>query len=182
MKSGFVFATILTAGVLATPMQAAEIDACKYLVVADLARDPYAIAAELRSQGRTRGFIVVDSASEIPPAESFKACVMIADWLGDTTSGELALQVRDGASRTPVALLRVAALNWWGLERTVRGGVTRLFDQLQYTGFKEEAYKVRMDRLYPPRPKLAVTEAEIAARPAEGIEGIWTDREEQYRL
>lgn len=46
---------------VAGSVSAAEIDACKYLLVSNLAEDPYEIVAELRAQGRTRGFIVITS-------------------------------------------------------------------------------------------------------------------------
>lgn len=40
-----------------------------------------------------------------------------------------------------------------------------------------------MERLYPTRPKLSITEAEIKEKETGGrIEGIWTDPEDRYRL
>ncbi|MGE0446184.1 MAG: hypothetical protein AB7P99_13225 [Vicinamibacterales bacterium] len=168
------------------PSVAAEIDACKYIVVTEQARDRYGIAEEVRRQAAAAGFIVVTNTRAVPDADTFKACVMTADWFGDTTSGEVVLQVMDAVTGTPVALARAGGLNWFGIPTTVRKHLERSFEQLGYTGFDEQVYRDRMNRLYPPRPRIAVTEAEVQRRAPRygvpGIEGIWGDAEQQYRL
>jgi len=65
----------------------------------------------------------------------------------------------------------------------VRALVGKIYDQLGYTGYSEEAYQERMQREYPPRPKLAVTEDQIRkSEPKNHIEGIWTESRNQYQL
>jgi hypothetical protein len=185
MKTGLrvAFAVVTVVTALATPAGAADIDACKYVAVTELARDPYGVAEEVRREAAARGFILIMDAKAVPPEDMFKACVITADWLGaaNAATGELVLQVMDAVTGTPVAVTRQRGINWWSIDKTVKNRLTQVFEKLGYTGFKEEAYRARMERLYPPRPKMLVTEAEVAGR-TQGIEGVWTDRDEQYRL
>jgi hypothetical protein len=160
---------------------AAEIDACKYVVVTEQLRDRYGIAEEVRRQAAAAGFIVVMNTRAVPDADAFTACVMTADWFGDTTSGEVVLQVMDAVTGTPVAVARASGLNWFGIPTTVKKHLERSFRDLGYTGFNEQTYRARMERLYPPRPKMALTEAQMAGR-SQGIEGVWADLDQQYRL
>jgi hypothetical protein len=162
---------------------AAEIDACKYLLVTELAEDPYGIVNELRTQARARGFIVVTSPSEVPDADVFKSCVIVGGWLGGAVSGQLALRALDAVSGAPIAAANIAATNWWGIGRTVRGAVTDVYRQLGFTAYSEDVYQARIQRLYPPRPKVSITEVEVRQRTLrDRLEGIWSDRGEEYRL
>ena len=161
---------------------AADIDACKYVVVTPLARDRFRVVNHMREQAAALGFLVIEEAADAPPADTFRVCVVTADWLGDETSGELAMQVMDAVTGTPIAVARVRRMNWFGTNATVRNGIRDLFEAIGYTGYSEEAYRARMERLYPPRPKIAPDEAERAAANRVGITGIWSDPDEQYRL
>jgi hypothetical protein len=176
-------ATALAMLLLAGPAAAAEIDACKYLLVSDLAEDPNHIVDELRAQGLARGFTMITSPSEVPRADEFRSCVMVGSWVSGITSGQLAIRVVDAVTGAPIAGATLSATNWWGLDRTMRGAVAEIYRVLGYTGYDEAIYRTRMDRLYPSRPTLAITEAEVMERPVrDGIEGIWSDAEDQYRL
>lgn len=179
-------ATALTILLLAGPVsaaEAAEIDACKYLLVSDLAEDPYGIVKALRTQGREQGFIIVINPSEVPDADAFRSCLMVGDWLGDSLTGRLAIRVVDALTGAPIAGATIAGTNWWGIGRTLRLAAVEIYRQLGYSGYREEAYKARIERLYPPRPRVSITEADVVERAVrDHVEGIWTDREDQYRL
>lgn len=176
-------AVVLPSLLLAGSVSAAEIDACKYLLVADLAEDPYGIVSELRSQGREQHFIVVINPSEVPDSDAFRSCLMVGDWLGGALAGRLSIRVVDALTGAPIAGATIAGTNWWGIGRTVRVAVAEIYGQLGYTGYNEEAYQARIRRLYPPRPTVSITEAEVLERTArDRVEGIWTDRQDQYRL
>ena len=141
------------------------------------------IVIELRTQARARGFIVVTSPSEVPDADAFKSCVIVGGWLGGAVSGQLALRAVDAVSGAPIASANIAATNWWGISRTVRGAVVDIFRQLGFTGYSEDVYQARIRRLYPSRPKVSVTEVEVRQRTlGDRLEGIWSDRGEEYRL
>lgn len=176
-------AAALTILLLAGSVSAAEIDACKYLRVSDLAEDPYGIVNALRTQGREQGFTVVISPSEVPDADAFKSCLMVGDWLGGPLAGRLAIRVVDALTGAPIAGATIAGTNWWGIGRTLRLAAAEIYRQLGYSGYQEEAYQTRIQRLYPPRPTVSITEADVVERAArDRVEGIWTDREDQYRL
>ena len=176
-------ATALTILLLAGSASAAEIDACKYLLVSDLAEDPYGIVNALRTQGREQGFIIVINPSEVPDADAFRSCLMVGDWLGGPFVGRLAIRVADALTGAPIAGATIAGTNWWGIGRTMRLAAAEIYRQLGYSGYKEETYRARIQRLYPPRPTVSITEAEVLARPlGDQVEGIWTDREDLYRL
>lgn len=176
-------ATALTILLLAGSVSAAEIDACKYLLVSDLAEDPYGIVNALRTQGREQGFIIVINPSEVPDADAFKSCLMVGDWLGGVSVGRLAIRVVDTLTGAPIAGATIAGTNWWGIGRTTRLAVAEIYRQLGYSGYQEEAYQARIQRLYPPRPRVSITEADVVQRAVrDHVEGIWTDREDQYRL
>jgi hypothetical protein len=165
------------------PAAAGEIDACKYLLVSEITPDPYDVTSALREQGKAHGFMVVTAPSEIPDADQFRTCVMVGRWLGGAISGQLAIRVVDSASGAPIAAASINATNWWGIGHTVRGGIDEIYRQVGYTGYKEDVYNARMQRLYPPRPKIALTEDQVRAKtPGTPIEGIWTDAGDQYRL
>lgn len=176
-------AAALTILLLAGSVSAAEIDACKYLLVSDLAEDPYGIVNALRTQGREQGFIIVINPSEVPDADAFKSCVMVGDWLGGPWAGRLAIRIVDALTGAPIAGATIGGTNWWGIGRTVRLAAAEIYRQLGYSGYQEEAYQARIQRLYPPRPTVSITEAEVVERAVrDHVEGIWTDREDQYRL
>ena len=185
MRASTTALTILlvTASVPVARIDAAEMDACKYLLVSSLADDQHGLVNELRAQARARGFIVVTAQSEVPDVDAFRSCVMVERWLDGPWFGQLAIQVFDAVSGAPIATANIASTNWWGIGRTVRASVTEIYRQFGFTGFKEEAYQARIQRLYPPRPTFPITEAEVMERtPRDAVEGIWSDRADQYRL
>jgi S1-C subfamily serine protease len=167
---------------LALSAVAAEINACKYLVVNDFASDPYGIAKELRAQGKARGFAVALSVSDIPPTDLSKTCVLTGSWSANGFGGNLAMRVID-ASDSLVAEAAAGATAWVNASLTVRAAVSKIYKQLGYTGYNEDVYRQRIEREYPSRPKVAVTEAEIKkSEPRSHVEGIWSDDQDRYRL
>lgn len=170
----FLFAASVVAG---------EINACKYLVVTDFTNDPYGIAKELRAQAVAKGFVVVSSASDVPPGDLLKTCVMTGSWSAGGFGGQLAMRVVDATSGALIAEAVTGATNWWNVKRTVRGAVAKIYSQLGYTGFDENISRQRIQREYPSRPKLAITEEDIKkSEPRNRVEGIWSDAQDQYRL
>jgi len=166
----------------AAPAVAGEINACKYLVVTDFTNDPYGIAKELRTQASAKGFVVVSTAAALSPVDLLKACVMSGSWSAAGFGGQLAMRVVD-ASGELIAEAATGATNWWNVKRTVRGAVAKIYSQLGYTGYSEEVNRQRIQREYPQRPKLAVTEVEIKKSETRNpVEGIWSDTQDQYRL
>jgi len=162
---------------------AGEIDACKYLIVTDFTQDPYGIAKELRVQGRARGFVVVSTMTEVRPADVLRTCVMKGSWSAGLSSGQLTIRVSDAVSGTLIAEASGGATNWWGVERAVREGVSKIYTQLKYNGYNQEVYQQKILRLYPLRPMVFVTEAELKGKERHSeIQGIWTDQQDQYRL
>jgi hypothetical protein len=163
---------------------AADIDACKYMVIPELSDDRWSLASVLRDRGQALGLITLVDRKEVPANEEFKACVMTGRWLGSSVyTGILAVQVSDLVTGVPIAATELGGTNWVGMERTVKTAAENIFRRLQFTGFKESAYQARLQRLFPTRPKLQVTEAEArAAAAGSAIEGIWADRDKQYRL
>jgi hypothetical protein len=177
-----LFVVFLVLSLLTASAFAGEIGACKYLVVTDFSSDPYSIAKELRAQASARGFMVVSAVSEVQPADLMKTCVMTGSWSATGSSGQIALRVVDAAGEQ-VAEAAAGATNWWNISRTVRGAVTKIYNQLGYTGYNEDVYRQKMEREYPTRPKVAITEEEIKKKePRNPVEGIWTDTEDRYRL
>jgi S1-C subfamily serine protease len=161
---------------------AGEINSCKLLLVTDFSNDPYGIAKELRAQASAKGFSVVSAVSEVPQADQLKTCVMSGSWARDLNGGEISVRVVDAPSG---ALIAEAHANGSriGVTWTVRWLVGKIYSQLGYTGYSEEANRQRILREYPARPKLTVTEDEIKKSEARNpIEGIWTDTEDHYRL
>lgn len=164
------------------PAAAGDINSCKYLSVTDFTSDPYGIAKELRAQAASKGFVVVSSVTDVPSGDLFKTCVMSGSWSRETYGGQLAMRVVD-ADGALIAEAATGAVNWVSVKRTVHGAVSKIYSQLGYTGYQEEAYIQRIRREYPPRPQFAITEdgvkkSELRSR----IEGIWTDSQDQYRL
>lgn len=175
-----LFATVLF---ISLPIaRAADINACKYLVVGDFTSDPYGIAKELRAQASAQRFVVVSSASEVPAGDAMRVCVMTGSWarLG-LSGGEVSVRVAD-AGGTMIGEAVARGTDWWGVGRTVHKVVEKLYKQLGYTGFDEATYRQRIQRLFPPRPMFAVTEEEITKGTPNAIEGIWTDTGDEYRL
>jgi len=161
---------------------AGEIDSCKYLVVVDFASDPFGIAEELREQARAKGFSVVSAIADLSPADSLKACVMSGNWWRTANGGRLSMRVVDAASGAVIAEVNSGAARF-GVGPTRRALVSKIYSQLEYTGFSEEVFRQRIQREYPPRPKLAITEEEIKKNEARSkVEGIWSDTQDQYRL
>lgn len=71
----------------------------------------------------------------------------------------------------------------WGVSRTVRKLVSKIHDQLGYSGYNENVYQERFWRKYPPRPRFAVTEDKVrGSEPKNHVQGIWTDTRNKYRL
>jgi hypothetical protein len=162
---------------------AAEIDGCKYLVVADQANDTAALARTLREQGAKRGFTVVASGADLPADESFGVCTVVGSWLGSLETGSLSVSVINDADGTPVAAAEVKASNVLGFEHMLRTAVEKAYSAFGYTGFSAEAFRARLDRLYPSRPTYEVSKAWLAEwKPRPPIEGVWTDPDGLYRL
>jgi S1-C subfamily serine protease len=165
----------------AKPVAGGDINACKYLVVTDFSVDPYGIAKELRAQATERGFAVVPAAADVPEADSLKVCVMVGSWSRDAFGGEVSVRVMDAGGE----LLGEGASNGssWGVARTVRKLVSKIYEQLGYSGYNESVYEERFWRKYPPRPKFAVTEDKIKGSELKNrVQGIWTDTQNKYRL
>lgn len=160
---------------------AGEINSCQYLIVRDFTTDPYGIAKELRTEGIARGFAVVSAVSEVPQGDLLKACEMSGSWARNLGGGELSVRVVDvGGALVGEAAARAGR---FGVARTVRALVGKVYSQLGYTGYSEDANRERILREYPPRPTLAITEDEIKKGEVHSpIEGIWTDTEDHYRL
>jgi S1-C subfamily serine protease len=165
-----------------TSAVAQAIDSCKYLVVVDFTSDPYGIANELRSQASARGFIVVSAVTDVSPSDLLKACLMSGSWSSGGYGGQLAMRVVD-ANGELIAEAATGATNWVSVKRTVHGAVGKIYSQLGYTGFNENIYHIRIQRDYPTRPKMAITEEVIKkVEPRNHVEGIWSDTHDQYRL
>lgn len=178
-------AAVVAAGVavLSGPPPNADINSCKYLTVGDFTDDPYGIAPEIRRQARLRGFTVIGSLRELSQTELPKACVMLGNWSANGFGGHLTMHVVDALSGATVADADAGATNWWTVSKTVKAGVSKLFDQLHYTGFNEAAMFARLHRVYPLRPKLDVTEEFVRGQTIHSqVEGIWTDTDDKYRL
>jgi S1-C subfamily serine protease len=162
---------------------ASDINACKYLVVTDFTTDPYGIAKELRAQAMAKGFAVVSAVSEVPQADLLKACVMSGSWARDFGGGELSIRVVDVPSGALMAEGAASGSRIGGVGSTVRFLVRKIYSQLGYTGYSESIYLRRIQREYPARPKLAITEEEIKKKEVRShVEGIWSDTQDQYRV
>lgn len=161
---------------------AGEIDGCKYLVVTDFISDPYGIANELREQGAAKGFIIVSSPSTVPASDRLQMCLLRGNWSANGLGGHLHMQVLD-ASGSLIEEADAGATTWTNISRTLRTAVAKIYSRLGYTGFDEGVYRNRLQREYPTRPTLAVTEEAIKnAEPRSHLEGVWTDTENRYRL
>jgi S1-C subfamily serine protease len=162
---------------------AREIDGCKYLIVTDFTADPYGIAKELRAQARLAGFTVISTVGEVAESERLKTCVMTGSWNREAFGGNVAVRVVDAISGDLVGEAAGSGTAWWSAKRTVSGVVKKLFAQLGYTGYSEAAFHERTERLYPTRPKLAISEVQIrSTEPRTPVEGIWSDPQDKYRL
>ena len=182
MRRKFVMLLVSTM-LLAVPAIASDIDACKYLVVADFTSDPYGIAAELRRQATKRGFAVISAVSEISETEVLQTCVMGGSWSRTATGGEANLRVAYAASGALITEASAGATAWWNASSTVHALVSKIYDHLGYTGYSEEVNFRRMQREFPPRPKVPITEDLIKkTEPHSPVEGIWSDPQDEYRL
>ncbi len=160
---------------------AGEINACKYLVVTDFTSDPYGLAKELRTQATAKGFVVVSAVADVSQADLLKTCVMGGSWSREVSGGRLSMRVVD-ASGELVAEASAGASRL-GVTATVRALVGKIYSQLGYTGFDEDVSRQRIQREYPARPKLAITEEDIKKGELRShVEGIWSDAQDQYRL
>lgn len=179
-RAFFVFVSLLS--LLPASAVVADINACKNLVVTDFTSDPYGIARELRAEARAKGFVVALSTSEIPPNDLLKTCVMSGSWSANGFGGGLSMRVVD-ASGSLVAEAAARATAWINASRTVRAAVSKIYAQLGYTGFSEDIYQQRLQREYPKRPTLVISEEAIKkSEPRSRVEGIWTDGDDRYRL
>jgi S1-C subfamily serine protease len=159
-----------------------DINTCKYLVVTDFSSDPFGIAEELREQARAKGFTVISTVNDVAQTERLKICVMRGSWNSGAYGGHVAMQVLDPSG----ALVSEAAASgtaWWSASRTVRGVVSKIYAQLGYTGFNDALYQQRLQREYPKRPTVTITEEQIRSKePRSEVEGIWSDPQNEYRL
>jgi len=161
---------------------AGEINSCKYLVVTDFTSDPYGIAEELRKQASAKGFALVSAIADISPADLLKTCVMSGSWSREAFGGRLSMRVVDVPSGALIGEASAGA-GGMGVTRTRRALVAKIYSQLGYTGYNEDVYRQRIQRKYPARPKLVITEEEIKKNEARNhVEGIWSDTQDQYRL
>jgi hypothetical protein len=174
---------LLMVALFATSAIAKEINACKFLVVIDFANDPYGIAPELRREATAKGFAVVSSVPSVSQADILKTCVMTGSWARDPLNGgELSVRIVDAVSGALVGEASAAG-GRFGVARTVRYLVGKVYSQLAYTGYDEALNRQRILREYPARPMFTTTEDEIKKREVRNtIEGIWTDTQDQYRL
>ncbi len=176
-------AFLLILSLLTGSAAASEINACKYLVVTDFTSDPYGIAQELRTQATAKGFVVISSVGSASQTEVLKTCVLSGSWAREVIGGgEISVRVVDAPSG---ALVAEAASRGggWGVARTVRSLVSKIYSQLGYTGYDEAVNQQRIAREYPARPRLAISEDEIKKSEARNpVEGIWSDIEDHYRL
>jgi hypothetical protein len=136
------------------------INACKYLVVTDFTSDPYGIAEELREQASAKGFAVVSAIADLSPVDLLKTCVMSGSWWRTLNGGRLSMRVVDAPSGALIAEVNAGA-GGLGVGRTRRALVGKVYSQLEYAGFNEDTYRQRIQREYPARPKLVITEEEI---------------------
>ena len=157
------------------------INSCKYMLVNDFTTDPYGIAEELRAQATAKGFVVISAVANLSPADSLKACVMEGSWSREAFGGRISMRVLDASG----ALIDEVSVGGGGMgvDRTRRSLVGKIYSHLRYTGYSEIAYLDRIQREYPARPKLVITEAQIRKNEVKNrVEGIWTDTEGKYRL
>src|SRR5579863_2905530 len=167
---------------LAAPAAAGEINSCKYLVVTEFTSDPYGIAKELRAQASAKGFAVISAVADVSLVDSLKTCVMSGSWVREAVGGQVSVRVVDAPSGALVAEASAGAARM-GVSRTVRAVVAKIYSQLGYTGYDEAVYRQRIEREYPARPKLVITEEEVKkSKPRNPVEGIWSDTQDQYRL
>ena len=168
---------------LAPPSGASEINSCKYLQIIDFTSDPYGIASELRRQATARGFMLVPAVAQLSQVDVLKACVMSGSWTRTQSGGRADLHVSDAAGGELITEASAGVTAWWGASQAVRALVGKIYDQLGYTGYSEAVYQRRMQREFPPRPKIAITEDQIRkSEPKNHIEGIWNELQNQYRL
>lgn len=171
---------MLTGG---TPTAAAEIDACKHFVIADIAVDTLTLARHMREQAAKRAFPVVAKTDAVPPTDALSSCTVVASWLGSLEEGHLSVRVINTADGTPLASTDVRGSNKLGFDFMVRSAAEKAYAQLGYTGFKPDVARARMERLYPARPKYDVSKTWLAAwKPVELLEGVWADPDGTYRL
>jgi S1-C subfamily serine protease len=184
MRSMWLLTAALVLGLILPHFaEATEISSCKYLQIVDFTSDPYGIANELRKQGAERGFVIVLGPSEVPLDERTKACVMAGNWSSNATGGRVNMRVVDGIKQEPIAEASAGGTAWWSASRTVHSVVGKVYSQLGYSGFNEQAYFQRLKRQYPERPKIAISEAEIKkSEPHNHIEGVWSESQNNYRL
>src|SRR5208282_1069771 len=134
-----------------------------------------------RAQATAKGFVLVSAVADVSQAELLKTCVMSGSWSREVSGGRLATRVVD-ASGELVAEASAGASRM-GVTATVHALVGKIYSQLGYTGFDEDVSRKRIQREYPARPKLAITEEDIKkSEPRNHLEGIWSDAQDQYRL
>src|SRR5271165_3865886 len=178
-----LFASFLILSMLNALASAGEINACKYLVITDFTSDPYGIARDLRAQASAKGFTVVSAVADQSPDDLLRTCVMSGSWSREIVGGgELSVRVVDAVGGELVGEAAAQAARM-GVSRTVRALVGKIYSQLEYTGYSEDVYRKRIQREFPTRPKIVITEEEIKKRePRSRVEGIWSDTKDQYRL
>lgn len=161
----------------------ADINACKYLIIGDFPNDPFGLAKELRTQGTTHGFQVLSVARDVPIGEGLKACVMAGNAAVIAGRGYVSMRVLDASGGViQEASARTSAWTM-SVNHAVRDVVNKIYSQLGYTGFDERTFEEVVDRRYPKRPTLAITEETIKkTEPRTSVEGIWTDENDRYRL
>jgi hypothetical protein len=165
------------------PALAGDINGCKYLVIIDLASDPYSIVKELREQGKAAGFSIASKFSEVPEGDLLKACLMSGSWGRGTGNGELTVRILYATTGSAVGEATASGSRTGSVTSNVASSTKKVYSELGYTGFSDEINRQIILREYPPRPTVVTTEEEIKkGNSRNSIEGIWTDSDDHYRL
>lgn len=165
------------------PALAGDINGCKYLVIVDLASDPYSIVKELREQGKAAGFSIASKLSEVPESDLLKACLMSGSWGRGTGNGELSVRILYATTGMAVGDAKASGSRTGSITSNVASSAKTVYSELGYTGYSDEVNRQIIQREYPPRPMFTTTEEEIKkGNSNNSIEGIWTDSDDHYRL
>jgi S1-C subfamily serine protease len=130
--------------------RAAEINACRYLIVPDFS-DPYGFANELRTRAQDIGFVVIKSSQEVSSEDDLpKTCVISVT---KYPPGVFTVQVLDFLSQSLISEVSAGTTLHPTISGMVHARVANIYRQLAYKGFQEDVFVHKLRRLYPPRPK-----------------------------
>ena len=163
-----------------------EINSCRYLVVPEYREDTWGFQPEVRRQGQALGFVIVADQAGVPTNDVVRACAMLTTQFPNGIGGggnDFRVQVVDLVSGARLGEASAGTTMHLSVSGAVKARVQAVYRKLGYRGFSEEAVTRKVARLYPPRPKVAVSEDEIRRREVgSAIEGIWSDPEDRYRI